>query len=169
MEDFVVPTVCGILWLSTWIIGYGLYRAGSKVSQEMVVSPKGWPLSNTAAFFLEFLSITAAMAAYLIVKQSHDSIALANFDAVIALNITVYALLLVFLMVYFYEMYRYTKLKRTKLMATGLVIWAYVLCQLALVIVYGTYDESVALALSLLVLLQKSGDLFWLWKRRASL
>ena len=169
MDDYVVPLVCGILWITTWFVGYCCYRCGTQFSRQLVMQPEGWPLSNTAAF-VELLSFAAAMAAFLEVKHTHDKTPVRYFDAVVGLNIAVYALLFTFIFVFGFEIMRFVTKRSKKLWATMAVIGSYVSCQLALVVLYSLFlerfQQSIPLVLSLFVLFQKGLDVYWVLLRR---
>jgi hypothetical protein len=173
MQDFVVPLVCGFLWICSWSIGYGIYRCKPKLSLELTLQPKGWPLTNTAAFFVEILSLTAALIAFVQVQNVHKSTPVKHFNGIVGLNISVYILLFLFLLVFTYEIKNSITTGNKTLFGTIFVVVSYNVCQLALVFLYlfvlFQHKEPIPLVLSLLVLLQKIADIYWVALRRRAL
>ena len=107
MQSFVVPLVSGLLFLGTWCLGYVFYRYGASFSRELVVQPRGWPLSNFVSFLLELVSYAFTVVAYLVAKSYHDENPWKVFPAIDALTLLMYSLLFVFLLVYSYDLRRY--------------------------------------------------------------
>lgn len=173
MEDYVVPLVCGWLWILAWGLGFMATKCGTRFSSELVVQPDGWPLSNFAAWCVELLAFVAGMIAFLVIKGRHDMSPVTGFDAIVGLNIAVYALLLLFLAVFSWELWQHVQRVRSSLWGTLLVVVSYNACQLALVFLYGmhleTYQESAPFVLGLFVMIQKLLDVFWVLRRRAAL
>lgn len=173
MKDFVVPLVCSLLWLCTWLIGYGIYRCKNKFSDMLTHKPKNWPLTNTTSFFVELLSLTAAVVAFLEVQSIHRSTPVKYFNSIVGLNISVYALLLFFLLVYAYDIMKNITNNNKKLLGTFVVVISYNACQLALVCLYASFlnqhQEPMPLVLSLFVFVQKSADIYWVILRRRDL
>lgn len=138
-----------------------------------VHKPKKWPLTNTTAFFMEMLSLTAAVVAFLEVQSTHRNTPVKYFNSIIGLNISVYALLFVFLFVYAYDIMKNITSNHKKLLATLLVVCSYNACQLALVCLYASFlnrhQEPMPLVLSLFVFVQKFADIYWVILRRRDL
>jgi hypothetical protein len=183
-SDYVIPLVNGCLLVLAWLLVPVIVWLRPAVARYMTEAPAGWPLKGHHVFILDVVSDVFVTLAFLDYRSEVKQGTVEGNAVIVGLSVTMYVLILGFVPAYYYDMSRVHR--RDTTLKSPMVVYRdrgsksmpftiaatvnIFLVAVALLVAMAHYLRHAhyggPVALVSLVLVHKTADLVWLYKKR---